>query len=143
MTMSLARSLSLALQGGFYLRILQCPTSINVVLLGFCASIMTISPCRANMRSRGTFAFAPLVQYANCLFEGTGILKSKLHLLPLSEHPTERAQKNHSSIAGSHSSSSRSRSSRPGDWEECSVPQTRLIELQTQGFLPPAFMVPV
>ena len=46
-------------------------------------------------------------------------------------------------MAGHRSSSSHSRSSRPGDWEECSVPQNCLIELQTQGFLPPAFMVPV
>ena len=52
-------------------------------------------------------------------------------------------RKNHSSRADRRSSSSHSRSSRPDDWEECSVPQSRLIELQTQGFLPPAFMVPV
>ena len=46
-------------------------------------------------------------------------------------------------MAGYRSSSSRSLSSKPGDWEACFVPQSRLIELQTQGFLPPAFMVPV
>ena len=46
-------------------------------------------------------------------------------------------------MAGRRSSSSRSLSSKPGDWEECSVPHSRLVELQTQGFLPPAFMVPV
>ena len=41
------------------------------------------------------------------------------------------------------SSSSRPRSPKPGDWERCSVPHSRLIELQTKGFLPPAYMVPV
>ena len=46
---------------------------INVVLLSFCASIMTISTCRANMRSRGIFAFATPVLQENLLFEGTGI----------------------------------------------------------------------
>ena len=40
-------------------------------------------------------------------------------------------------------SSSRPRSPKPGDWERCSVPHSRLVELQTKGFLPPAYMVPV
>ena len=40
-------------------------------------------------------------------------------------------------------SSSRSRSTKPGDWEKCSVPHSRLVELQTKGFLPPAYMVPI
>ena len=33
--------------------------------------------------------------------------------------------------------------SKLGDWGECSVPHSRLVKLQTQGFLPPAFMVSV
>ena len=41
------------------------------------------------------------------------------------------------------SSSSRPHSPKPGDWERCSVPHSRLVELQTKGFLPPAYMVPV
>ena len=77
------------------------------------------------------------------LFEGTGILISKTHSPPSSKHPTERSGENHSSMAGRRSSSARSPRSKPGDWEECSVPHSRLIELRTQGFLPPAFMVPV
>ena len=46
-------------------------------------------------------------------------------------------------MAGERSSSSRSRSAKPGDWEKCSVPHSRLVELQTKGFLPPPYMVPV
>ena len=46
-------------------------------------------------------------------------------------------------MAGRQSSSSRTLSSEPGDWEKCSVPHSRLVELQTQGLLPPAYMVPV
>ena len=36
-----------------------------VVLLGFSASIMTISTCRANARSRGIFTFATLAMRVN------------------------------------------------------------------------------
>ena len=46
-------------------------------------------------------------------------------------------------MTGRRSSSSRALSSKPGDWEKCSVPHSRLVELQTHGFLPPAYMVPV
>ena len=46
-------------------------------------------------------------------------------------------------MADLRSSSSRPRSPKPGDWERCSVPHSRLVELQTKGFLPPAYMVPV
>ena len=41
------------------------------------------------------------------------------------------------------SSSSRPCSPKPGDRERCSVPHSRAVELQTKGFLPPAYMVPV
>ena len=41
------------------------------------------------------------------------------------------------------SSSSRPRSPKLGDWERCSVSHSRLVKLQTKGFLPPAYMVPV
>ena len=41
------------------------------------------------------------------------------------------------------SSSSRAPSPQPGDWGRCSVPHSELVTLQTEGFLPPAFMVPV
>ena len=46
-------------------------------------------------------------------------------------------------MADLRSSSSRPRSPKPSDWERCFVPHSRLVELQTQGFLPPAYMVPV
>ena len=46
-------------------------------------------------------------------------------------------------MAAPRSSSSRSHSAKPGDWEKCTVPHGRLVELQTQGFLPPAYLVPV
>ena len=46
-------------------------------------------------------------------------------------------------MADLRSSSSRPRSRNPGDWERCFVPHSRLVELQTKGFLPPAYMVTV
>ena len=85
----------------------------------------------------------PLVLQASCLFEETGIHRSKPHSPSSSKHPTEGPAKNHSSMAGRRNSSARSPCPKPGDWEECSAPHSRLIELQTQGFLPPAFMVSV
>ena len=95
---------------------------------------------------RGAEAFLhlpPPILRANRLFEETGILRSKPHSPPSSKHPTERSGKNHSNMADRRSSSALSPCPKPGDWEECSVPHSRLIELQTQGFLPPTFMVPV
>ena len=38
---------------------------------------------------------------------------------------------------------SRTPSPRPVDWGRCSVPHSELVVLQTEGYLPPAFMVPV
>ena len=46
-------------------------------------------------------------------------------------------------MASRRSSSYRSPSPKPGDWERCSVPHGQLVKLQTQGFRPPAYMVPV
>ena len=46
-------------------------------------------------------------------------------------------------MADLRSSSSRPRIPKPGDWERCSVPHSRLVELQTKGFLPPPYMVRV
>ena len=46
-------------------------------------------------------------------------------------------------MADHRSSSSRPHSPKPGDWERCSVPHNRLVEVQTKVFLPPAYMVPV
>ena len=46
-------------------------------------------------------------------------------------------------MAGRRSSSSRTPSSKPGDWKRCSIPHSKLATLQTKGFLPPAYMVPV
>ena len=40
-------------------------------------------------------------------------------------------------------SSSRAPSPLPGDWRRCSVPHNELVTLQAEGYLPPAFMVPV
>ena len=85
----------------------------------------------------------PSILRADQLFEGTGVLRSKPHCPSSSKHPAERSGKNHSNMAGRRSSSARSPRSKSGDWEECSVPHSRLIKLQTQGFLPPAFVVPV
>src|SRR3954471_23763387 len=46
-------------------------------------------------------------------------------------------------MASRRNSSSRSSSPKPGDWERCSTPHSELVSLQTKGFLPPAYMVPV
>ena len=46
-------------------------------------------------------------------------------------------------MADCRSSSSRPSSPQPGDWERCSIPHSDLVMLQTKGFLPPAYMVPV
>ena len=46
-------------------------------------------------------------------------------------------------MAGRRSSSSRTPSSKPEDWERCSIPHSNLVMLQSKGFLPPACMVPV
>ena len=46
-------------------------------------------------------------------------------------------------MAGRRSSSACPPCSKSGDWGECSVPHSHLVKLQTQGFLPSAFMVPV
>ena len=40
-------------------------------------------------------------------------------------------------------SSSRAPSPQPGDWRRCSVLHSKLVTLQAEGYLPPAFMVPV
>src|SRR4051812_9976743 len=46
-------------------------------------------------------------------------------------------------MASRRNSSSRPSSPKPGDWERCSIPHRELVSLQTKGFLPPAYMVPV
>ena len=40
-------------------------------------------------------------------------------------------------------SSSHAPSPPPGDWRRCSVPHSELVTLQVEGYLLPAFMVPV
>ena len=73
----------------------------------------------------------------------TRILRSKPHHPPSASIHRSAPEKIHPNMAGQRSSSSRSRSPKPGDWEKCSVPHSQLVKLQTQGFLPPAYMVPV
>jgi hypothetical protein len=46
-------------------------------------------------------------------------------------------------MASAPSSSTRPHGSKKGDWERCSVSHDQLVKLQTQGFLPPADLVPV
>ena len=46
-------------------------------------------------------------------------------------------------MAGQRSSSSRPSNPQPGDCKWCSIPHSELATLQTKGFLPPAYMVPV
>ena len=63
-------------------------------------------------------------------------------LLPqvlIEEPPT----KIHSTMDSRRGSSSRAPSPKLGDWGRCSVPHSELVALQTEGYLPPAFMVPV
>ena len=112
-------------------------------LLGFCALIMVVYTCRANARNRGIFTLATPTMRVNRLFKETGIPRSKSHhLLPASIHQSAPGQI-HTTMASGRGSFSRSHSTRPGDWERCSVPHSRLVELHTKGFLPPTYMVPV
>ena len=46
-------------------------------------------------------------------------------------------------MASHRNSSFRPSSPQPGYWERCSIPHSELVTLQTKGFLPPAYMVPV
>ena len=46
-------------------------------------------------------------------------------------------------MASRRNSSPRPSSPTPGYWERCSTPHSELVTLQTKGFLPPAYMVPV
>ena len=97
--MSPARRLSSVLQGGFFSksRVPVMANSvrppINVVLLGFCASIMATSTCQPKTRGWGIFVFDTLIPQVSRLFEETGIFRSKSHHLPPSKHPAECAQK--------------------------------------------------
>ena len=79
----------------------------------------------------------------NCLLKGWGSLDPIHTILPQRESIRARSGKIHSSMADLRNSSSRPGSPKPGDWERCSVPHSHLVELQTKGFLPPAYMVPV
>ena len=46
-------------------------------------------------------------------------------------------------MASRRNSSLRPSSPQPGYWERCSILHSELVTLQTKGFLPTAFMVPV
>ena len=58
------------------------------------------------------------------------------------EKSSGTARQNHSNMANIPSSSSRTNLER-GEWKRCSMPHSQLVKLQTQGFLPPADLVPV
>ena len=72
-----------------------------------------------------------------------GILRSRSHHPPTASIPQGAPGKDHPIMAGRRSSSSHSHSTRPGDWEKCSIPHSCLVELPTKRFLPPSYMVPV
>ena len=63
-----------------------------------------------------------------------------LHPQVLIEAPLTKI---HSIMDSRRGSSSRAPSPKPGDWGRCSVPHSELVALQTEGYLSPAFMVPV
>ena len=88
----------------------------------------------------GHFYIRPPSQINNCLLKGWGFLDPIHIILPQRESIGARFGKIHSNMADLRSSSSRPRSPKP---ERCSVPHSRLVELLTKGFLPPAYMVPV
>ena len=95
---------------------------------------------------RGVEAFLhlpPSVLRANRLFEEAGDPRIQTPLSLLEQASNRAPRKDDSNMAGRCSSSARSPCPKPGDWGECSVSHSRLIKLQTQGLLPPAFMVPV
>ena len=67
---------------------------------------------------------------------------SQIHSAPHREKSPETARRIHSNMASIPSSSFRSDSEK-GEWERCLVSHSQLAKLQTQGFLPPADLVPV
>src|SRR4051812_41749090 len=80
----------------------------------------------------------------NCLLKRRGFLDPNHTILPKRAFIGARPKKEiHPNMAGQRNSSSRPGSPKPGDWEKCSVPHNQLVKLQTQGFLPPAYIVSV
>ena len=79
--------------------------------------------------------------WVNRLLKRRGFSDPDHTILPRRVSIRARPEKIHSNMAGRRSSSSCS--PKPGNWKKCSVPHSQLVELQTQGFLPPAYMVPV
>ena len=69
--------------------------------------------------------------------------RSKPHLPPSRVFIRAHSTKIHSTMASRRDSSSHPSNPKPGYWERCSIPHSELVTLQTKGFLPPAYMVPV
>src|SRR4051812_43182521 len=78
----------------------------------------------------------------SCLLKRRGF-RSKSQHPPLASIHQSAFDRDHSTMADRRGSSSRFPSPKPGDWDRCSVPHNKLVTLQTKGFLPPAYMVPV
>ena len=85
------------------------------------------------------FAHNPLTMQERPLFKGIG---SHIHSTS-SGKSLESCQGKPFNMASVPSSSSRPHGFEKGNWERCSVPHEQLVKLQTQGFLPPADLVPV
>ena len=116
---------------------------INVWTSWLLCPIRAFSHASNEYEASGRFYIRPPSQINKLSIKGMGILKSDTYHPPPARVHQSAFRKIHSSMADLRSSSSRPRSPKPGDWERCSVPHSRLVELQTKGFPPPAYMVPV
>ena len=114
-------------------------------MLDFLASVPNKGhlPCVERMRGARAFLHLPPSQVNKSSIKGMWILRSNPHRPPTARIHRSTLGKIHSIMAGHRSSCSRPYSMKPGDWEKCIVSHSQLVKLQTQGFLPPAYLVHV
>ena len=147
--MSTARRLSSTLQGGFFsksrvhVRSEQCPSSHQCCTPRLLCRNNGYLHVSSECEKSGHFYICHPDQVSKSSIKDMRILKSKSHHPPPTSVHQSAPRRNHPIITGRRSSSSCSHSTKPGDWEKCSVPHSRLVELQTKGFLPLAYMVSV
>ena len=145
MTTSPARILSSALQGGFsskfHVLAEWCPASYKCCASWLPRPIMAFFHVLHECEKPGYFYTLP----PSCVNKlpikrGEDLYPNHTILLPrvFIEAPLTKI---HSIMDSRRGSSSRAPSPQPGDWWRCSVPHSELATLQTEGYLPPAFMV--
>ena len=106
--------------------------------LGFCALNIVLHVSSECGQSGYFLQITPQSCKEEHLFKEIG---SQILSAPSGEKSSKTTRQDHSNMASNPSSSSRSNLER-GEWERCSVSHSRLAKQQTQGFLPPADLVP-